>query len=275
MELAPGPSREERLGVVTAVGLTVEPFTSARCARDVAADLTLIFGHIDAHGSHAGWTGENAAIVPVVQSAPSTVSHRTLIGAVAVTAFVGMFAGMILNDGPPDSTGPASGPLTTKAATTPVRPGLQIALLPRLDEKELAPPAMRGAPTPPGSTTPLRAAAENMPPSAWAQRTTGKAPVARKTTASTLPECEQQSANARSWCNHHAVMAADRRLRRAYDQASASGVPAQVLVNYGDRWAALLDQAEERPARVVAGYEAMTQDLKNDAGRWADRDVRR
>jgi len=60
---------------------------------------------------------------------------------------------------------------------------------------------------------------------------------------------------------HADLMLADRRLRRAYEQAIDAGVPRPVLASYRDRWADLRHDASWRPERVQQGYEAMAGDL--------------
>jgi hypothetical protein len=63
-------------------------------------------------------------------------------------------------------------------------------------------------------------------------------------------------------CSHREVLAADRRLRRAYAAAVRSGVARPVLVDYRDRWSSLRRRAPAEPARVVSGYRRMARDLE-------------
>ena len=57
------------------------------------------------------------------------------------------------------------------------------------------------------------------------------------------------------------VLAADRKLRRAYDRAVRARVPRRVLVDYRDRWADLRQTDADRPAALVRGYGALAEDL--------------
>jgi hypothetical protein len=63
------------------------------------------------------------------------------------------------------------------------------------------------------------------------------------------------------------LIAADRRLRVAYAHAVRAGVPRHVLVSYRNRWADLRNDANWRPAQVVAGYGEMSADLERMAQR--------
>ena len=84
--------------------------------------------------------------------------------------------------------------------------------------------------------------------------------------ARTLPS-RAMSACGAARCSHADLMAADRRLRKAYSRAVSAGVPRAVLVNYRNRWASLRHDAVYRPDRVANGYGAMTGDLNRMANR--------
>ncbi|MDB5458928.1 MAG: hypothetical protein JWO72_669, partial [Caulobacteraceae bacterium] len=66
-------------------------------------------------------------------------------------------------------------------------------------------------------------------------------------------------------CPPSAVLAADRRLRSAYDHAIRAGVPTGVLADYRDRWADLRENAADRPRRLVQGYGELTRALGREA----------
>jgi hypothetical protein len=68
-------------------------------------------------------------------------------------------------------------------------------------------------------------------------------------------------------CAYPAVMVADRRLRTAYGHAVRAGVPRPLLVSYRNRWASLRRDANDHPARTVAVYGAMADDLQRLARR--------
>ena len=65
-------------------------------------------------------------------------------------------------------------------------------------------------------------------------------------------------------------MTADQRLRRAYAQARRAGVPSEVLANYNDRWADLLQSAEAPPLAVAAGYRGLAAELDRHAAAEGD-----
>jgi hypothetical protein len=66
-------------------------------------------------------------------------------------------------------------------------------------------------------------------------------------------------------CDRREVLAADRRLRRAYAAAVKAGVARPVLVEYRDDWARLRRRAPREPARVVSGYGRMASALERPA----------
>ena len=68
-------------------------------------------------------------------------------------------------------------------------------------------------------------------------------------------------------CSHADLLAADRRLRKAYTRAISAGVPRAVLVTYRNRWDSLRHDAVYRPNRVATGYSSMAGDLNRMANR--------
>jgi len=68
-------------------------------------------------------------------------------------------------------------------------------------------------------------------------------------------------------CGHADVMAADRRLRRAYAAAVRAGVSNAVLDDYRDRWSSLRRRAPEEPRRVTVGYRRLATELESEAAR--------
>lgn len=68
-------------------------------------------------------------------------------------------------------------------------------------------------------------------------------------------------------CSHADLLAADRKLRKAFSRAVDAGVPRSVLVTYRNRWASLRHDAIYRPNRVASGYGAMAGDLNRLAAR--------
>ena len=88
---------------------------------------------------------------------------------------------------------------------------------------------------------------------------------ARDMRAKSAAGCRGLSGQRRQTCFHAQVMAADRRLRRAYARAGDAGVSRPAMVSYRNRWAALRRQAIRDPGRVIAGYGAMATELSREA----------
>lgn len=88
---------------------------------------------------------------------------------------------------------------------------------------------------------------------------------ARDGTAKGGSGCRSLSGQRRQTCFHAQVMAADRRLRRAYARAGDAGVSRPAMVSYRNRWAALRRQAIRDPGRVIVGYGAMAAELSREA----------
>lgn len=63
------------------------------------------------------------------------------------------------------------------------------------------------------------------------------------------------------------MLAADRRLRRAYERAIRAGVPRATLASYRSRWASLRRRSSDEPARLIAGYASLASDLNRLADR--------
>ena len=66
----------------------------------------------------------------------------------------------------------------------------------------------------------------------------------------------------RAWCMHPEILAADRRLRAAYDAAARAGVPADKLRRDRREWERLRRLSSNDPARLVAGYDALAEELR-------------
>jgi len=69
----------------------------------------------------------------------------------------------------------------------------------------------------------------------------------------------------RARCMRPQILAADRRLRDAYDGAVRAGVDRRMLVAYRNRWSRLRDDAVSDPSYVAVTYQQMAQSL--DAAR--------
>jgi hypothetical protein len=64
-------------------------------------------------------------------------------------------------------------------------------------------------------------------------------------------------------CMEPEMLAADRQLRHAYDNAVRSGVPSHVLIDYRRQWSRMRSRAIYDPRSVAAGYRQMAEELDN------------
>lgn len=62
-------------------------------------------------------------------------------------------------------------------------------------------------------------------------------------------------------CMRPQILAADRQLRDAYDDAVRAGVERQVLVHYRRQWSIMRQRAISDPRSVAAGYRQMAEEL--------------
>lgn len=137
-------------------------------------------------------------------------------------------------------------------------------------------PSRRGSPPPVQTaavaSTPRPAASPAQPP---VQAAKAKAPARvrlRKVVARPSEAQRQRIAKAHSaavchgpHCRASSVMAADERLRRAYDWAVDAGVSPNVLTDYHDQWEQLRRQAPSEPAAVAARYDQLAGELNSMA----------
>lgn len=84
------------------------------------------------------------------------------------------------------------------------------------------------------------------------------------------PCAEAPSLAAQMVCRDPALAAADRRMRRAYDEALAAGVPAEILALEQSDWRDIREMAAQRSPRAVASiYRQRTDELRMMAdGAW-------
>jgi len=66
-------------------------------------------------------------------------------------------------------------------------------------------------------------------------------------------------------CSRTAVLAADARLRRAYDRAIAAGVSQSDLISYRDRWAAVRNHLADTPLELIMAYRGLEDRLNRVA----------
>jgi len=70
-----------------------------------------------------------------------------------------------------------------------------------------------------------------------------------------------------AWCLHGTIMAADDRLRDAYQAAVRAGVDRNTLVDVRSDWKRLRGRASRDPQALIRGYALLTQELRAEARR--------
>lgn len=74
-------------------------------------------------------------------------------------------------------------------------------------------------------------------------------------------ECAGLEAEERAWCMRPSLLAADRQLLRAYDDARRAGVATTPLTRIQRRWATLQRNAVLNPDETLSGYRGLTGEL--------------
>ncbi len=72
-----------------------------------------------------------------------------------------------------------------------------------------------------------------------------------------------------AWCLHGTIMAADDRLRDAYDDAARAGVDRTTLVGVRNDWKSLRGRANRDPQALIRGYALLTEQLRAEIRRAA------
>lgn len=214
----------------------------ASLSRAVAADMTDIFAGVRPASPAAG-----ESVVRRVSPRGGSRFKPATVGALLAAGLVGVSAGAMLErddpvvrQGAPVATAPIPAPAKAPEpapAPQPVAPGPAPAPVIQASAPEPAPKADKAAATKP------KAKPEKTKPEKAKPRP------ARATRAE--------------------VLAADRRLRRAYDRAIRAGVPRPVLVDYRNRWNRLRRTTWNEPARLVRGYDRLERDLSQEAARFS------
>jgi hypothetical protein len=214
-------------------------------ARSVADDLEGIF---QAAPAPAAPSIKARSIRPTGGAGASSPAR---IGGVVAAALAGLALGVLLVDGV-GQTKPEEQPVARVnfAAAEVTRP---VATPPVAAPVEAIPPPVRVERTaPPRAESPARVASRDAKP---------KLQASRKRAEPSSGRCEQLTGGARARCSYPAVLAADRRLRRAYADATRAGVSNGRLESYRNRWASLRHRADDQPARVIRAYGDMARDL--------------
>lgn len=223
-------------------------------SKAVADDLSTIFPATEPAARSRGRGRRGGAATPRLPFGRSRKASHW--GAVAAAALVGLSAGSFAAMAP-GLTGRKAEATAAKAPGT-----LQIALASPVPAASPAPSApVQGFPYSPEPFTPVNpAGAATSAPPPGAQ---GEAPQPRaKAKPRPRPQPEREAVSGcRGGCDYAEVMAADRRLRQAYDRAIRAGVDRGTLASVRSRWARLRHRAPHDPERVVHGYAAMARDL--------------
>lgn len=206
----------------------------ASLSRAVAADMTDIFAGLRPVNPAAG-----ESVVRRVSPRRGSRFKPATVGALLAAGLVGVSAGAMLERDDPAVRQAA--PVATAAI----------------------PPAPTKAPEPvpasqPAPSAPIVQASAPEP-----------APKVEKAVA-TRPKPKPKKAKARpTRASRAEVLAADRRLRRAYDRAIRAGVPRPVLVDYRNRWNRLRRTTWNEPAQLVRGYDRLERGLSQEAARFS------
>jgi hypothetical protein len=185
------------------------------------------------------------------------------IGVMLAAALLGVSAGVLLTRPPatPTPRAPALTALPSSASRPAPPPSASPSYAAAIAPREEAGASSAATPQvyipPPQVLRPLR------PPPRPSLR--ARLDAGRGSLPPMVGRCSQLRSASRAWCDHSAVMSADRRLRDAYARAVRAGVRRDLLVNYQRRWSDLQPAAANNPRRVVVGYEAMTRDLSRRA----------
>lgn len=161
-----------------------------------------------------------------------------LLAAVALAALIGSLAFLmpIARQAPPHHRPPPR-------AATPTAPPAPV--LPPV------PAAVRPPAVPPRTETKPKPAAPEV-------RRAARAPVRHA-------RCSRFATEA--WCLHGTIMAADDRLRDAYDAAVRAGVARDTLVDIRSDWKRLRGRANRDPQALIRGYALLTQELRAEIRR--------
>ncbi|HEY8615170.1 hypothetical protein [Phenylobacterium sp.] len=216
-------------------------------AAAVADDLGQIF---QAAPSSAPPPRGRVRAVRAAERAPSRAGRWARWGGLAGAALLGVAAGAVMMD--PRGLAPETGGARLTAPVGGPAVPVTVAEAPQA-------PVVRDLPAPvftPVASQPPPAEASKAQPAARIVKAKAKA----KAKADDGP-CAGLRGSDRARCAYPQVLDADRRLRRAYAQATRAGVERARLVSYRNRWDRLRHRADDQPARVIAAYGDMARDL--------------
>jgi hypothetical protein len=184
------------------------------------------------------------AAEPVASARPAGSRRRGLrpwlvfLAAVALTALIGSLAFLM--------------PVARQAPPRPIPP-------PRSAPPIARPAPVLPAPVAPPTVVPTRIEAKPKPkPAAQQARREPPAPAHHA-------RCSRFATEA--WCLRGTIMAADDRLRDAYDAAVRAGVPRDTLVDVRSDWKRLRGRANRDPQALIRGYALLTQELRAEIRR--------
>ncbi|WP_016746536.1 alpha-ketoglutarate decarboxylase [Rhizorhabdus wittichii] len=223
---------------------------------DVRNDMAAIFGTAEAADAAPPRTIE-IAVKGSATPLPATGRRRVAAGPLLAAATAGLLIGVAgvgglrfadLRDRAPlaPATGVAANPFERPIPATPA--------------PQLVKPTVTTTPSPSSSDDRKVAREErstDAPPRPAAEKKDGKAEKA----ASAPGGCEGDRLE-RAWCMRPDILAADRRLRRAYAEAIHQGVERRFLVEHQRHWTRLRNRAARDPQGVLEGYAELAGDLE-------------
>lgn len=83
------------------------------------------------------------------------------------------------------------------------------------------------------------------------------------TAAARNGDCARLALPERSWCLRPALLAADQRLRTAYERARSAGASGRLLGRYQKRWISVRRNADDAPDYVIDQYIGLAQRLES------------
>lgn len=208
----------------------------------------------------ANWPGLSKAFVIAPRSArPRPWFYGLVLIAVATAgALLGAVADDLSSIGD-RSNGPA-------ASSTPLEPTVVQPLSASLPQQVAENKTDVSAADPPSAQAAVAAPrpSDRSPPAPRQRPPRREAQSARRAAANAA-SCAGLTGAAAQRCAYPKLLAADRRLRAAYEQAVQAKAPRQVLVSYQRRWSSLRRDSRRDPERVARAYDRLAGELRQAA----------
>ncbi|MCJ8156978.1 hypothetical protein [Sphingomonas sp. LaA6.9] len=229
-------------------------------AMQVSHDMETIFGGADPLPDGEASVAAGSTMLIVSRSSANRLGKRRTLAltGVAIAGVLGISI-ILAPRGIPDPsprqivTPPSQvdlvsrGPTFVESAAAPAVPSSRVN-----EAATETSPAVK-SPTRPRSTT------DNPKRKSTQRLATKSAPKAHRSRAST--SCKRMGGMELARCMRPQILAADRQLRNAYNDAVRSGVDRRTLVAYHRQWSKLRRRANSDPRSVTAGYRQMAEQL--------------